>query len=176
MAWLTREWIGNKNNAFSCYAVCYYGKLLHTHQGFLSLDHHDHACHHRIIVDILFELNILVQCPCTSNISKYISKKERENASPDVCIGKLANERLSRKENKEGNPMGSHPQESSWDDVDDAMSQLLLTSPVAPIPMMSFHKKVLAGCFARRLWRIPTLNGSEPNLCLLPLQSLEKCR
>ena len=39
--------------------------------------------------------------------------------------------------------MGSHPQESSWDDVDDAMSQLLLTSPVAPIPMMSFHKKSL---------------------------------
>ena len=45
--------------------------------------------------------------------------------------------------------MGSHPQESSWDDVDDAMSQLLLTSPVAPIPMMSFHKKVLAASSPR---------------------------
>ena len=46
--------------------------------------------------------------------------------------------------------MGSHPQESSWDDVDDAPCPNYSTSTgAAPIPMMSFHKKVLAASSPR---------------------------
>ena len=108
---------------------------------------------------------------------QYFWVRREKTAFPDVCIGKLANER--KRKGKQGGQ--SHGLSSTRIQLGWCwwcpMSQLLLTSAgAAPIPMMSFHKKKSWLLLLQGLWRIPTLNGSEPNLCLLPLQSLEKCR